>query len=123
MLREELLEKIRQTLDEKCEGLREQVRAVRGDVTARDESLLDAYRAVEAIRLEAAATIEEKGLMESYSNGRQRLTRESKAVSQLLKAAACAARILATLLPIRKARTAAMPDESGGDADDDLDEY
>ena len=68
-----------------------------GELSAADALLLDAICDTERIRREAVAQIAEKGLRERYSNGRQSLERENKAVGQAHKAAQTLGKLMAAL--------------------------
>lgn len=63
-------------------ALEAETRETCGELSAADALLLDAICDTERIRREAVAQIAEKGLRERYSNGRQSLERENKAVGQ-----------------------------------------
>lgn len=110
-----------QAVAERRAALEAELTAERGRVTERDALLLDAICDAEMIRLEAMGQIAEKGLRERYSNGRQTLERENKAVAQSFKAATTLAKLVAALnAKPRKDRAAEEPEEVGTD---DLDDY
>ena len=73
------------------------------------------------IRLEAMGQVEAKGLRERYSNGRQTLERENKAVAQSFKAATTLAKLVTALnAKPRRGKAAEEPEEV---ETDDLDDY
>lgn len=122
MVRETLLAELEAKADERCGALRARVMEARGEVTARDEALLASWRAVEMARLEAAATLEKSGLMDRYVSGRQYVTRENKALGQMLKAATAGAKLLDALLPLKRTKAAEEAGEADG-AGGSLDDY
>ena len=76
----------------------------------------------ERIRREAVAQIAERGLRERYSNGRQSLERENKAVGQAHKAAQTLGKLMAALKARqRKGQAGAQLPE--GAVADELDDY
>ena len=78
-------------------ALEAETRETCGELSAADALLLDAICDTERIRREAVAQIAEKGLRERYSNGRQSLERENKAVGQAHKAAQTLGKLMAAL--------------------------
>lgn len=122
MTRETLLAELTPMVDRQCEALRNQVLEARGGVTPRDEALITSWRAVELARLEAAETLEKGGLMDRYVSGRQYVTRESKALGQMLKAATTGAKLLDALLPMKRTKAAEEAGDMDG-ADGSLDNY
>lgn len=93
-----------------------------GELSAADALLLDAICDTERIRREAVAQIAERGLRERYSNGRQSLERENKAVGQAHKAAQTLGKLMAALKARqRKGQASAQLPE--GAVADELDDY
>ena len=93
-----------------------------GELSAADALLLDAICDTERIRREAVAQIAERGLRERYSNGRQSLERENKAVGQAHKAAQTLGKLMAALKARqRKGQAGAQLPE--GAVADELDDY
>lgn len=96
-------------------ALEDQIREERGQITARDEAILDMYCEVERERLEAVAAVQSRGMIEQPIGGRgTRVKVENKAFPQVLRTSREAARLLNELFrAIRK--------PTGGDADDEPD--
>ena len=93
-----------------------------GELSAADALLLDAICDTERIRREAVAQIAERGLRERYSNGRQSLERENKAVGQAHKAAQTLGKLMAALKARqRKGQVGAQLPEKA--VADELDDY
>ena len=103
-------------------ALETETREMCGELSAADALLLDAICDTERIRREAVAQIAEKGLRERYSNGRQSLERENKAVGQAHKAAQTLGKLMAALKARqRKGQAGAQLPE--GAVADELDDY
>ena len=103
-------------------ALEAETRETCGELSAADALSLDAICDTERIRREAVAQIAEKGLRERYSNGRQSLERENKAVGQAHKAAQTLGKLMAALKARqRKGQAGAQLPE--GAVADELDDY
>lgn len=111
--------RIEEAVAEKRRALEAELTEAKGRVSARDALLLDAICDTERIRLEAMAAVEQKGLRERYTNGRQSVERENKSVTQAHKASASLARLLSALYG--RGRAAAAPEPDG--EPDELDNY
>lgn len=110
--------RIAEAVAEKRRALEADLTETKGRVSARDALLLDAICDTERIRLEAMAAVEQKGLRERYSNGRQSVERENKSVTQAHKASASLTRLLNALY----GRGRAAAPETDGEPDE-LDNY
>lgn len=121
--RKALREKIEAEVLDYRMALEQEVLEVLGEISPGEKLLIDSICDTERIRREAAANVAERGLRERYSNGRQSVERENKAVEQTHKAAMTAAKLLNTLRSwMRKASAAAGKVSEGVDADE-LDDY
>lgn len=120
MVRTELLAKIEEDVAAIRAALENEIRESRGEISVRDELLLDAICDTERMRREAVAQVKQNGLRERYSNGRQSLERENRAVGQANKMTGVLAKLLASLNTKEKKQTA--PEEKGAAADE-LDDY
>lgn len=119
--RQEMRRGYEQAVAARRAALEAELTAERGRVTERDALLLDAICDAEMIRLEAMGQVEAKGLRERYSNGRQTLERENKAVAQSFKAATTLAKLVTALnAKPRRGKTAEEPEEV---ETNDLDDY
>lgn len=119
--RQEMRRGYEQAVAARRAALEAELTAERGRVTERDALLLDAICDAEMIRLEAMGQVEAKGLRERYSNGRQTLERENKAVAQSFKAAVTLTKLVTALnAKPRRSKAAEEPEEV---ETDDLDDY
>lgn len=119
--RQEMRRGYEQAVSARRAALEAELTAERGRVTERDALLLDAICDAEMIRLEAMGQVEAKGLRERYSNGRQTLERENKAVAQSFKAATTLAKLVTALnAKPRRGKATEEPEEV---ETDDLDDY
>ena len=121
--RQELLQRINEAVCARVAEVEEQILAEFGAVSPKHTALLDNLRAVEAMRLEASEDVKERGMQESYHNGRQTLKRKNPSVDVMLKSSNAAARIIAAMgLQKRSTRSVPAAPPPGGD-EDDLDDY
>lgn len=122
-MRAECLRRIEAEVAAKRQALEAELEAEKGLVSQRDVLLLDAICDVDRVRREAAAAVAENGLRERYSNGRQVLERENRAVGQMCKASATLGKLIAALgvKPRGVHADDAPPEEEDGV--DELDDY
>lgn len=122
--RQEMMTRIDEAVRARVAEVEAQIVAEFGSVSAKHATLLDNLRRVEAMRLEAAEDVQARGMQETYSNGRQTLKRKNPSVDVMLKSSNAAARIIAAMgLQKRSARAAPAAPSSGGEDDEDLDDY
>lgn len=104
---------------ERVDALSRQYEAVNGEISPAAQTLLDAFHRLELLRLEADESLESKGLKDTYYNGRQTLTRENKAFTQLCKAVAAQTKLMQALKLLPGGRRAAHENDEDEDGDDE----
>ena len=100
-------------------GLYSQYVAVYGAVPSDIEHILADIAALEEDKLAAREYVRQKGVMEDFVQGKQRIKRENKCVKMFAHLAQAQTRLIASL----KLSAGNVPEESGGNAGGDDDGF